>query len=342
MESPHEHTRGLWVTDYTEFDNLTIEDIPRPALEPRQVRLKVGAAGVSFSANLVVAGKYQRKPPLPFTPGTECAGTVIEVGDDVTRFKPGDRVCAALDWGAFAEEAVAWEVNTYPIPDRMSFPEATNFNSYATSCAALTWPHLLNVQPGETLLVHGAAGAIGLAAIEIGKILGATVIATASTAEKRAAASNHGADHVIDYSDGDFRDAVNDLTDGRGANAILDPVGGDVFDQSLRCIAFEGRILPVGFTSGRAAQIPSNIVLVKNITVCGLNFGTYYGWSPKDIRYEMEERVRAVLDRFYRWAEAGAIHPHVCATFPLEQFKEAMALVLSRQSIGRVALVMEG
>lgn len=333
--------RGLWVTEYTDFDTLTVEDIPRPELEPRQIRLRVGAAGVSFSVNLVVAGKYQRKPPLPFTPGTECAGTIIEVGSEVTRFKPGDRVCAALDWGAYAEEALALEVNTYPIPDTLSFAQATNFNSYATACAALTWPHLLNVQPGQTLLVHGAAGALGLAGVEIGKILGATVIAAASTEEKRAVARDHGADHVIDISDGDFRDEVNALTDGRGANAILDPVGGDIFDQSLRCIAFEGRIAPVGFTGGRAAQIPTNIVLVKNITVCGLNMGTYYGWSPNDIRYEMEDRVRAIMSRFYDWAEAGTIHPHVCATFPLDQFREAMALVTSRKSIGRVALVMD-
>ena len=333
--------RGLWVTEYTEFDKLTVEDIPRPPLEPRQIRLKVGAAGVSFSVNLVVAGKYQRKPTLPFTPSTECAGEIIEIGADVTRFQPGDRVCAALDWGAYAEEAIAWEVNTYPIPDSLGFAEATNFNSYATACAALTWPHLLNVQKGETLLVHGAAGALRLAGVEIGKILGATVIAAASTEKKRAAALEHGADHVIDVSDGDFRDEVNELTDGRGANAILDPVGGDVFDQSLRCIAFEGRIAPVGFTAGRAAQIPANIVLLKNITICGLNMGTYYGWSPNDLRYEMEDRVRAIMDRFYEWAEAGSIRPHVCATFPLDQFKEAMAMVVNRQSIGRVALVMD-
>jgi NADPH2:quinone reductase len=340
MASSENQARGLWVTEYTDFDKLTVEDIPSPPLEPNQVRLKVGAAGVSFSVNLVVAGKYQRKPPLPFAPGTECAGEVIEIGSAVTRFKPGDWVCAALDWGAYAEEAVAFEVNTYPIPDTMSFAQATNFNSYATACAALTWPHLLNVQSGQTLLVHGAAGALGLAAVEIGKILGATVIAAASTEEKRAIALEHGADHVIDASDGDFRDTVNRITGGGGANAILDPVGGDIFDQSLRCIAFEGRIAPVGFTSGRAAQIPANIVLVKNITVCGLNFGTYYGWSPNDLRYEMEDRVRAIMSRFYDWAEAGTIRPHVCAEFPLDDFKEAMALVTSRKSTGRVALVM--
>jgi NADPH2:quinone reductase len=198
----------------------------------------------------------------------------------------------------------------------------------------------LNVQAGETLLVHGAAGGIGLAGIEIGKILGATVIATASTAEKRALAAAYGADHVIDYTDGGFREAVNDITGGRGANAILDPVGGDVFDESLRCIALEGRIAPVGFTSGRAAQISANIVLVKNITVCGLNMGTYYGWSPKDVRYEMEDRIRAIMTKFHDWAAAGQIRPHVCARVPLDDFRDAMALVLERRSMGRVALVM--
>ena len=332
--------RGLWVTEYSAFDNLTVEDIPAPELEPKQVRIKVGAAGVSFAANLVVAGKYQRKPPLPFTPGTECAGEIVECGAEVTRFKPGDRVCAALDWGAYAEEAVAWEVNTYAIADNLTFAQATNFNSYATSGAALTWPHLLNLQAGQTLLVHGAAGAIGLAAIDIAKIFGAQVIATASTEEKRQAALNQGADHVIDYSDGEFRDEVNNLTDGKGANAILDPVGGDIFDQSLRCIAMDGRICPVGFTSGRAAHIPSNILLVKNITACGLNMGTYYGWSPNDVRYEMEDRVRELMTDFGNWSANEMVKPRVCATFPLDDFKEEMDLVLSRKSIGRVAFEM--
>ena len=333
--------RGLLVTEFTDFDNLAIVDLPRPALEPRQVRLRVAAAGISFAANLTVAGKYQRKPPLPFTPGTECAGTVIEVGGSVTRFRPGDRVCAALDWGAYAEEAVAWEVNVYPIPGNLSFAQATSFNAYATACAALTWPRLLDVRRGETLLVHGAAGALGLAAVEIGKLIGATVIATASTEEKRALTQARGADHAIDYSKGEFRDAVNEITGGLGANAILDPVGGDVFEQSLRCIAMEGRIAPVGFTSGRSAQAPTNIVLVKNISVCGLNFGTYYGWSPRDVRYEMEPRVRAIFAKFYRWVEGDLISPHVGATFPLERFREAMASVVNRESMGRVALILD-
>lgn len=333
--------RAVWVREYTDFDRLTVEDVAAPGpLDARQVRIDIRAAGISYAANLVVTGKYQRKPPLPFAPGTECAGVIAECGSGITRFKPGDRVCATLDWGAYAEQAVAWECNVFALPQSMSFPEATNFNSYATATAALSWPHLLDVRPGETLLVHGAAGAVGLAGVEIGKIRGATVIATASTAEKRQVARDHGADHVIDYSDGEFRAEVNEITQGRGADAILDPVGGDVFDQSLRCIALQGRIAPVGFTAGRISQAPVNILLLKNISVRGLNMGAYYGWSPTDLRWEMEPRVRALLDDFTRWFEQGRIRPHVCATYRLDDFKDAMNMVLERRSTGRVALVM--
>jgi len=332
--------RGLLVTKYTDFNNLEINEIPRVNLGPKQVRIRVKAAGVSFSTKLVVEGKYQRKPPLPFTPGTECAGEIIEVGKDVSRFKPGDRIFAALDWGAYAEEAISEEVNTYHLTDSLNFSQAVNFNSYATAMAALTWPRLLNVQKGETILVHGAAGAVGLAALELGKILKTKVIGTVGSSEKQAEALKHGADHIIIHRDEDFRAKVLEFTNGNGANAILDPVGGHTFDQSLRCLAFEGRICPIGFTSGEANKIPSNIVLVKNISVVGLNFGTYYGWSPQDIRFESESLVRDIMERFCSFADLGLINPAVCAEFPLSSFQDAMSLVESRGSIGRVALVM--
>lgn len=333
--------RGLWVTEYTEFNNLTIEDIPSAKLEATQVRIKVKAAGVSFANNLVVSGRYQRKPPLPFTPGTECSGEIIECGSNVTRFKPGDRVFSVLDWGGHAEEVVAWEVNTYPISDKLTFAQATNFNSYATSLAALSWNHLLNLQPKQTILVHGAAGAIGLATIDLAKMFGANVIATGSTKAKRSAASSQGADYVIDYSSGQFVDQVKEITNSNGVDAIVDPVGGKIFEESLRCLKVEGRICPIGFTSGQAAKIPSNILLVKNITVCGLNMGTYYGWSPTDIRYEMENRIRRLMKKINKWAENKNINIKVCDTFPLSNFKEAMSLVTSRKSIGRVVLLMD-
>ena len=334
--------KAVWVKEYTDFKNLTLEEVPEPLLGKGQVRIDVRATGASFAMSLVVSGRYQRKPPLPFAPGTEVSGVITEVAPDVTRFKPGDRVIAALDWGGMAEQAVANEVGVFPMPDKMSFAEAISItNSYGTVCAALTWPNLLNVQPGQTLLVHGCAGGIGLAAIDIGKIRGASVIGTAGSKEKIETAKRQGADHVINYTKENFKDRVLELTAGEGADVILDPVGGDVFDQSLRCIAPEGRIMPVGFTSGRIPQIPANILLVKNITVCGLNFGYFFGWSPKDVRYECEHRLRPVIDQLCRWYEEGKIRPHISHQFPLDRFQEAMGVVMDRKSIGRVALVQE-
>jgi NADPH2:quinone reductase len=323
------------------FERLQLVEVPRPALGPRQVRIRIKAAGVSFATSLVVQGKYQRRPPLPFVPGTEVAGVITEVGPQTSRFKTGDRVCAVLDWGGLAEEAVAFEVNVFGLPPNLDFPAAISFtNSYATSAAALTWPHLLNVKAGDWLLVHGASGGVGIAATEIGRILGATVIATAGSAAKLAVARAHGADHVINYREQDFRASVLALTAGRGVDAVYDPVGGEVFMQSLRCMAPEARIMPVGFAGGDIPQIPANILLVKNLTVCGLNMGLYYGWSPQDLRYEYEARVRANMEQLFRWFEEGRIKPVVGATYALENFQTAMAEVLARRAIGRIAVVM--
>ena len=334
--------RGVLVREFTEFENLTIQDCPAPELGPGQVRVKTQAAGVSFAVSLWVSGRYQRKPPLPFVPGTEAVGIVTETGADVRRVKVGDRVAAVLDWGGLAEEFVAHEVNTFVLPDSLEFYRAICFtNSYSTSCAALTWPHLLNLQAGETLLVHGGAGGVGIAAIEIGKILGARVIATAGSEEKLAIATAHGADHVINYAAGSFREPVLDITGGRGANAIYDPVGGAVFEQSLRCIAPEGRIMPVGFAGGTIQQIPANLLLVKNITVCGLNMGYYLGWSPDDVRQQYGPRMQQMLAQLFTWFEAGRLNPRVSHTFALDDFQDAMAAVLGRRSRGRVAVVMD-
>ena len=333
--------RGVLVNEWTEFKNLRVVDCPTPTLKPRQVRIKTFAAGVSFATSLVVSGKYQRKPPLPFVPGTEAAGIVTELAEGVKKLKVGDRVAAVLDWGGLAEETVAYEVNVFKIPDSLDFQKAICFtNSYGTSYAALVWPHLLRVEAGQTLLVHGGAGGVGVAAIEIGKILGATVIATAGSAEKLDIVREHGADHAINYRERSFRDAVLDLTNGRGADAIYDPVGGDVFDQSLRCIAPEGRIMPVGFAAGTIQQIPANILLVKNITVCGLNMGYYMGWSPNDVRDEYGERIAEMMAQLFEWHGEGHLNPRISATFALDDFQDAMAMVLGRTAQGRVALVM--
>lgn len=334
--------QGVLVRDWMPFERLRLEDVPEPAAGPGEVLIRTQAAGVSFATSLVVAGKYQRRPPLPFVPGTEIAGVVDAVGEGVSRFRPGERVCAVLDWGALAERAVAKAVNVYALPDDLEFARAIAFtNSYATSAAALTWPHLLNVGEGDWLLVHGASGGVGLAAIEIAKILGAQVIATAGSQAKLDTARAHGADHAINYRETSFREPVLELTGGLGANAVYDPVGGEVFAESLRCMAPEGRIMPVGFAGGDIPQIPANLLLVKNLTVCGLNMGYYYGWSPRDMREVYEDRIRALMDRLFAWFVDGRIDPVLGAAYPLARFQDAMADVLARRAIGRVAVVMD-
>ncbi len=327
--------RALLCRQWCEFKHLRIEDVPPPALRPGGVRLRVAYAGLGFAVSLLVAGRYQRKPPLPFTPGTEVTGTVIEVAPGITRIKPGDRVLAVLDWGGFAEEAIATEETVYPLPPGMALDSSVHLAiSYPTAYAALAWRARL--QPGETLLVHGAAGGTGLAAVELGKQLGAQVIACASSEEKRAAAKAHGADLVLPSHD--FREPVKQFTGGRGADVVFDPVGGEVFDESLRCIAAEGRILPIGFASGTVPQIPANILLVKNISVLGLNYGTYIGWGLTDERRAYAPRVQAMLAQLFDWTLAGKLRPTVSHCFELAQFAEAMEVVLARGSTGKVVL----
>ena len=322
-------------------EDLRLEDVEQPALTAGQVRIAVRAAGVSFATTLVIAGKYQRRPPFPFAPGTEVSGVVIEADPACKRVRVGDEVVAVLDWGGLAEEAVAHEVNVFPKPKNVGFVAGIQLAiSYPTSAGALTWPHVLDVQRGQTLLVHAAAGGVGMAAVEIGKVLGATVIATAGGARKIAFAKSCGADHVIDYTAGDFRDEVLKLTNGRGVDRVYDPVGGDVFTQSLRCMAVEGRICPVGFAGGTIPQIPANILLVKSIAVMGFNYGYYVGWSPHDARLEEADRTFALMERIRGWCEAGQCRPHVDRTFRVDQAAEAMRALLERQVTGRVAIEM--
>lgn len=324
-----------------EPEDLAFEEIEPAPLKSGQVRIRVHAAGVSFATTLVIAGRYQRRPPFPFAPGTEVSGTVVEADPACRRLRVGDEVVAVLDWGGLAEEAVAHEVNVFPKPRTVGFVEAIQLAiSYPTSAGALTWPAVLDVQKGHTLLVHAAAGGVGMAAVEIGKNLGATVIATAGGARKVAFARAHGADHVIDYTASDFRDEVMKLTGGRGVDRVYDPVGGDVFAQSLRCMAVESRICPVGFAGGTIPQIPANILLVKTIAVTGFNYGYYVGWSPHDARFEMADRTFALMERIRGWCEAGLCRPHVDRTFELKEAPRAMRALLERSVNGRVAVVM--
>ncbi len=320
------------------YRDLMVEDIPSPDLGPGQVRIGVHYAGVSFATDLVTRGQYQRKPPRPFTPGTEVAGEILEIAPGMTRFAVGDRVCACIDWGGHAEEAVTHPATVYKLPDSMPFDISPQIpTSYATSHAALTWRAAL--QPGETLLVHGAAGAVGLAAVELGKALGAKVIATASTPEKLAVARAHGADDTVLFPSPHALAAIKDRAP-HGVNVVYDPIGGDAFDLSLRCTSHEGRILVIGFAAGRIQQIPGNILLVKNISVMGFNYGLYVGWGLKDERIEHESRVRGSIESMFSLYEAGKLRPTTSHIYELGQFSDAMATVQARQGIGKVLLRM--
>jgi NADPH2:quinone reductase len=311
-------------------EKLGVEDIPLPALRDGAVRIKVHAAGVNFADLLLLAGQYQEKPAFPFTPGAEAAGEITEIGSGVKGFNIGDRVMALTGLGAFADEAVVDAQRVLPIPPTMEFSTAAAFPvAYGTSHGALEWRARL--QPGEWLLVTGAAGGVGLTAVEIGKAMGARVIACAGSAEKLAIAQQHGADYLIDYSKEDIRERVKAITDGRGADVIYDPVGGDAFDASLRFIAWGGRIIIIGFAAGRVSQIPANIVLVKNIDVIGFYWGSYQAHKP--------ELLRGSFTQLFRWFQEGKLRPHVSHRLPLDQAAEALTLLKQRRSTGKVVLV---
>ena len=320
------------------IESLALQDVDRPVLVDGAVRIAVHAAGVSYANLLVAQGKHQNRPSLPFTPGTEVAGVVIETAFDASGgFRPGDRVCAGLPSGGFAEEAIVSSRNVFRIPDRMPFEQATHFSTiYATAFAAVNWK--ASLAPGEVLLVHGAGGASGLAAVEIGAAFGACVIATAGSAEKVAAAIEHGASHGINYRKDDIRDTVLRLTEGRGADVVFDPVGGDMFDVSLRCMAPLGRLLTIGFASGRIPQIPANILLVKNLSVIGIYWGFYMGWGKTQADKATRARVQTLFDELFTLYEQGRLRPVVEAVMPLSQFAKALRCVEDRKVIGKIVL----
>ncbi|MEQ9640704.1 MAG: NADPH:quinone oxidoreductase family protein [Alphaproteobacteria bacterium] len=331
--------RAVVCRQFTTYHDLKLEQVPEPDLGPGAVLIDVKAAGVSFATSLVVSGRYQRKPPLPFSPGTEIAGVVLEVAPDVTRFRPGDRVYAHLDWGGHAQQVVARAIAVQPLPDALSFAAGTALPaSYGTALGALTWA--TELKPGETLLVHAAAGALGSACVQVGRALGARVIGTAGDPAKRALASRAGCDAVVDYGEDDWPRQVKDLTDGRGVDVVADPVGGKVAELSLRALAQHGRLLTLGYTSGAIPALPANLLLVKNLSAIGFNYGTYLGWSPNDERVKHAPAVAALHRRLHAWAEAGLVRPFVSHRFPLAQFTEALETVLGRRALGKVVLDM--
>ena len=323
--------RAVVCESWREFDALELKDVPPPPLRPGAVRIRVEACGVSFATQLVVAGKYQRRPPLPFTPGTEVAGTVME-GEG---FAPGTRVFAVLDWGGMAEEAVADAIHVTAIPDGLPLDAAVAMPiSYPTAAGALLWRG--HIQAGDWVLVHGAAGGVGLAGVEIAKAMGGRVIARAGLA-KHAMLAAHGADAVLD-SALPFRDEVLAISGG-GVACVLDVLGGPVFDDSLRCLADGGTLVTVGYAAGGIPTVPANILLLKNIAVAGLNWGAYVGWSPGDGRQAHAARVRALWDQLVGWWAAGQLRPEVSGRYPLADFRSAMAEVAGRRSAGRVVLL---
>jgi NADPH2:quinone reductase len=328
--------RAVVCESWREFDQLEVKDIPPPPMRPGGVRIRVAAAGVSFAAQLVVAGKYQRKPPLPFVPGTEIVGTVIGSAPDVADpLPPGTRVFAVLDWGGMAEEAVADAIHVVAIPDGLPLEPAVALPiSYPTAAAALLWRARL--EPGQWVLVQGAAGGVGLAAVEVARAVGARVIARCGAAKSDVPRSR-GAEAVLD-SALPFRERVMEVTGGAGVATVLDTLGGAAFDEGLRCLGDGGVLLTLGYAAGSIPQLSVNLLLLKNIAVAGLNWGTYIGWSPGDRRHDHASRARALWDRLVGWWQEGKLRPEVHDGFPLEQFREAMAEVRGRAAVGRVVL----
>lgn len=333
--------RAVVGRDYGGIDSLKLETTSPPAVSPTCARIAVHAAGVSFANLLVIKGEHQNKALPPFTPGTEIAGIVTELGLDAGGdLRVGDRVCAGLPSGGFAEQAVVDADNVFRIPDSLPFIQATHFPTiYATAYCALKWR--AQIAAGETLLVHGGAGASGLAAVEIGAALGARVIATAGSEAKTDAALAHGATHAINYRTRTFKDEVLALTDSKGADVVFDPVGGDMFDQSLRCVAPLARVLTIGYASGRIPQIPANLLLVKNLSVIGLYWGFYMAWGKTQAAPELRARVRTMFNEMFELFEAGKIRPVVDCELPLANFADGLRRIESGEAIGKIVLTPE-
>jgi len=310
--------------------NLEIGEVASPALGKDQVRIGVHASGVNFPDILMVEGKYQVKPELPFIPGLEVAGEVLQCTASVTHVRPGDRVMAfARHGGGHADEVLVPGGIVTPLPDAMDYVTAAAFPvAYGTAHFALT--HRGSLAAGETLLVLGAAGGVGLAAIEVGKLLGARVIAAASSVEKLAIASEHGADETINYQTESLRDQVYALTDGKGADVVFDPVGGEAFTQSVRCIGWQGSILIIGFASGNIPQVATNMILVKNFSVVGVVFGAHSWRYPDDTR----QRLGSLLAAYTQ----GYLKPKVMRTYALSEAQTALAEMASRRVLGKLVL----
>ncbi len=308
---------------------LRLENVERIALAPGQVRVAIHAAGINFPDILMVAGQYQLKPPLPFTPGVEAAGEVIEIAG-ATGVTVGDKVIVKARFGCYADEIVVTPDQLVPLPPTFDYVQGATFlAAHGTAYHALV--DRARIEPGEILLVHGAGGGVGLAAVELGKVLGATVIAAASSEEKLAVAKQRGADHVVLYGREPFRDAVKRITDGGGVDVVFDPVGGEIFEESLRCIAWGARLLVVGFTGG-VGMARTNLVLIKGASVLGVRAGEAVRKNPS-LGVARQETLA-------RLANARRISPNISHRLQLEDYAAAMRLLMDRRAIGRVVLTM--
>jgi NADPH:quinone reductase len=309
--------------------SLVVEEVPDPKVKPGHVLIDVHAAGVNFPDVLIIQDKYQFKPPLPFTPGGEVAGVIREVGEGVSDFAAGDRVLASTGWGGFAETLAIDRSRVFRIPDEMDFPAASALlMTYGTSHYALK--DRAQIRPGETLAVLGAAGGVGLAAVELGKQMGARVIACASSDEKLAVCREHGADEGINYAREDLKERLKVLTQGRGADVVYDPVGGPFSEPALRSTAWEGRFLVIGFAAGDIPRLPLNLTLLKGCSIVGVFWGAFTGKEPA--------RNRANIEELMQWYVDGRIRPYVSATYPLEDVASALEAMERREVKGKVVL----
>ena len=321
--------RALLCKEWGPPSKLVVEDVAE--LEPgdKEAVVRVHAAGVNFPDTLIIQNKYQFKPALPFAPGGECAGVIEKVGAKVTHLKPGDRVIAFTPFGAFAEQVLSDARTLVPMPDALDFVTASAFvMAYGTSYHALVDRAAL--APGQTLLVLGASGGVGLAAVEIGKALGARVIAAASSPEKLAICKQHGADELIDYEHEDLKERVRALTDGKGADVIYDPVGGKFTELALRSTAWRGRLLVVGFANGEIPQLPANLPLLKGSSIVGVFWGDYARREPG--------HLLADLRTLLAWLAEGKLRPRIAATYPLERGAEAITALMERRVSGKLVI----
>src|SRR5438132_2355376 len=323
--------KAVLCKQYGPPESLVIEELPAPRPGPGEVVVAVKAASVNFPDVLIIQNKYQFKPPLPFSPGSELAGVVKEVGAGVSNVRPGDRVIAFTTYGAFAEEVKTEAARLLPLPEKMDFVTGAAFLlTYATSDHALRDRGAL--KPGETLLVLGAAGGVGLAAIEIGKALGARVIACASSEDKLAVCREHGADATINYAAEDLRERVKALTEGRGVDVVYDAVGGAYTEPAFRSVAWRGRLLVVGFAAGEIPKLPLNLALLKGAAVVGVFWGDFARREPK--------AFAGSIAQLGLWFREGKLRPHVSKIYPLEKAADALRLMAARQVKGKVVLAL--